>query len=83
MLAVTGPLTAVRLIKAVVTAIVLIVVVIVTRRRFPDSRENPLGEPSWKDQLARALFGAKNCPNCGMRMPASTAACPNCRFPQP
>lgn len=83
MLAVTGPLTTVRLIKAIMAMVVLAVVAIVTRRRSPDPRANPLGEPSWKEHLARSLFGAKNCPNCGMRMTAGTAACPNCRFPQP
>ena len=72
MLAEIGSLP-IRVIKAVVTMIIVFVVVIVTRA--PGT--------SWKEQLRRSLFGGKDCPNCGTRMAASEAACPNCRFPQP
>jgi hypothetical protein len=68
-------MTTARFVTSLVTLLCLTVIIIVMRSRAAGT--------SWKEQLSRSLFGAKNCPVCGTRMTASTGTCPNCRFPQP
>jgi ribosomal protein L40E len=74
--AIIGPVTTVRLIRIVGTAIILIVAAIIAR--FPS-----YGATNAKEWFARLMFGVQTCPKCGARMTRGTSVCPRCRFPQP